>query len=241
MATNNSINSLNPIQVALGGTGAATLTAHGVLVGEGTSAVTALSAATTGQVLIGSTGADPAFGSIGVNSGLTVHGVLLAENNSAFVATTAGTNGQVFLGSTGADPVFATLTSSDSSVTFTTGAGTLSIQVANPIGPWTDVTGTSVTLAANNSYILDNAGLVTATLPTTATVGNTFTIVGKGTGGWKIAQNASQLIHFGTTTTTTGTGGSLASTQTFDCITLVCTVTNTTFTAYTSVGNITVV
>ncbi len=196
MATNNAINSQDPIQVALGGTGAATLTAHGVLVGEGTSAVTPLS---------------------------------------------AGTSGQVLLGSTGADPVFATLTSSDSSITFTTGAGTLSLQVTTPVSPWTDVTGTSVALAANNAYILDNAGLVTATLPATATVGNTFTIVGKGTGGWKVAQNASQLIHFGVSTTTTGAGGSLASSNTFDCIKIVCTVTNTTFTVYDCIGNITVV
>jgi len=196
MATNNSINSQDPIQVALGGTGAATLTAHGVLVGEGTSAVTPLS---------------------------------------------AGTSGQVLVGSTGADPVFATLTSSDSSITFTTGAGTLSLQVTTPVSPWTDVTGTSVALAANNAYILDNAGLVTATLPATAAVGNTFTIVGKGTGGWKVAQNASQLIHFGVSTTTTGAGGSLASSNTFDCVKIVCTVTNTTFTVYDCIGNITVV
>ncbi len=196
MATNNAINSQDPIQVALGGTGATTFTAHGVLLGEGTGAI---------------------------------------------VPTAAATNGMALLGSTGADPVFATLTSSDSSITFTTGAGTLSLQVANPVPAWTDVTGTSVALAANSAYILDNAGLVTATLPATAAVGNTFTIVGKGTGGWKVAQNASQLIHFGTATTTTGTGGSLASTNTFDCVKLVCTVTNTTFTVYDCLGNITVV
>ncbi len=241
MATNNAINSQDPIQVALGGTGAATFTAHGVLLGEGTGAIVPTSVGTTGQVLIGSTAADPAFGALGVNSALTAHGVVLAENNSAFVATAAATNGQVLIGSTGADPAFGTITSSDSSVTITLGAGTLSLQVANPTPAWTDVTGTSVALVANSAYILDNAGLVTATLPATAAVGNTFTIVGKGTGGWKVAQNASQLIHFGTSTTTTGTGGSLASTQTFDCVKLVCTVTNTTFTVYDCIGNITVV
>ena len=77
--TNSAINTSNPIAVSSGGTGNSTLTAHGVLVGEGTSAITQLAVGTTGQVLIGSTGADPAFGSMGTNTGLTAHGVLLGE------------------------------------------------------------------------------------------------------------------------------------------------------------------
>ena len=114
-----------------GGTGLVTITDHGVMVGSGVAAVTPLSVGSTGEVLIGSTGADPAFGALGVNSGLTIHGVLLGETNSAIVATTAGSNGQLLVGSTAADPVFATVSSSDSSVEFTTGAGTLSLQVAS--------------------------------------------------------------------------------------------------------------
>lgn len=47
-----------------GGTGLATLTAHAVYVGNGTSAPTALSVGANNQVLRGSTGADPAFGSL---------------------------------------------------------------------------------------------------------------------------------------------------------------------------------
>lgn len=97
------------LPVSQGGTGDSTLTAHGVLVGEGTSPITALAVGTTGQVLIGATGADPAFGALGVNSNLTAHGVLLGEGNSAIVATSAGTTGQVLIGSTGADPAFGDL------------------------------------------------------------------------------------------------------------------------------------
>jgi hypothetical protein len=44
-----------------GGTGATTLTDHGVLVGSGTDPVTPLSVGSNGQLLIGQTGADPAF------------------------------------------------------------------------------------------------------------------------------------------------------------------------------------
>lgn len=58
------------VVVAGGGTGATSLTAHGVLVGEGTSAVTALAVGTNGQVLLGSTGADPAFGTLTTSTGV---------------------------------------------------------------------------------------------------------------------------------------------------------------------------
>jgi hypothetical protein len=44
-----------------GGTGAVTLTIHGVLLGEGTGAIVATTAGSTGQVLMGAAGADPAF------------------------------------------------------------------------------------------------------------------------------------------------------------------------------------
>lgn len=49
------------LPVANGGTGRATLTNHGVLVGAATSAITQLAVGATGTVLAGSTGADPAF------------------------------------------------------------------------------------------------------------------------------------------------------------------------------------
>ncbi len=106
---------------------------------------------------------------------------------------------------------------------------------------WSEVTGTSVALAVNNAYILNNAGLVTATLPDTAALGSVIKIVGKGTGGWLLAQNASENINFGNVTTTTGVGGSLASVHRYDCVEIVCTVANTTWTVTSSIGNITYV
>ncbi len=54
----------DPLIVGKGGTGAATLTDHGILLGSGTAAVTALGAATNGQIPIGSTGADPVLAEI---------------------------------------------------------------------------------------------------------------------------------------------------------------------------------
>ena len=58
------------IPVSDGGTGASTLTDHGVLVGSGTSAITALTVGTNGQVLVGSTGADPVFATITDGEGI---------------------------------------------------------------------------------------------------------------------------------------------------------------------------
>ena len=55
-----------------GGTGATTFTAHGVLLGEGTSAIVATTAGTNGQILLGSTGADPSFVTPTAGAGLSV-------------------------------------------------------------------------------------------------------------------------------------------------------------------------
>jgi hypothetical protein len=96
-------------------------------------------------------------------------------------------------------------------------------------------------MAVNNAYIANNAALVTLTLPDTAALGSVIEVVGKGAGGWKIAQNASEIIHFGNINTTTGTGGSLASTATYDAIRIVNTVANTEWTVLSVQGVITVV
>jgi hypothetical protein len=98
----------------------ATYTAHGVLIGEGTSSIAATAAGTDGQVLTGATGADPSFGAIGIRSGLTAHGIVLGEGASAFGVTAAGSTGQTLMGSTGADPVFTGSPSFNGSVTAAT-------------------------------------------------------------------------------------------------------------------------
>ena len=65
----------SPLPVAQGGTGDATLTAHGVLVGEGTSAVAAVTA-TDAQLLLGQTSADPAFKTMSGDASITDAGVV---------------------------------------------------------------------------------------------------------------------------------------------------------------------
>lgn len=60
------------LPVASGGTGAATFTDGGVLLGSGTGAVTALGQATNGQLVVGSTGADPVLATLTGGANITV-------------------------------------------------------------------------------------------------------------------------------------------------------------------------
>lgn len=135
----------NALTVANGGTGASTLTDHSVLVGSGTGAVTAL---------------------------------------------TVGTDGQVLLGSSAADPVFATLSSSDSSVTFATGAGTLGLTVTqageSQLGGAEIATQAEVTTGTDDTRFMTPLKHVTSlasppAIGLTASAASAFTTVGIGT------------------------------------------------------------
>jgi hypothetical protein len=96
--------------------------------------------------------------------------------------------------------------------------------------PFIEVTSTSQAMAINTGYIANNSALVTATLPSTSSVGDLVWIIGKGLGGWQIAQNAGQIIHFADQDTTMGVGGHLASSNQYDAIQLICTAANTDWT-----------
>ena len=97
--------------------------------------------------------------------------------------------------------------------------------------PYTDVTGTTQAMAINNGYVTDNALGVTYTLPLTSAVGSRLEVVGApGAGNWTIAQNAGQSIQVGTSTSTVGVGGSVASSDPSDSIILICTVVDTVWT-----------
>lgn len=105
-----------------------------------------------------------------------------------------------------------------------------------------NVTGTSQAMAVNHGYIANNAGLVTMTLPATAAIGSELEVAGNGAGGWIIAQNALQIIHIGNAASTPGVGGSVASSNRYDSIRLVCTVVDKEFvTVGGPQGNLTIV
>ena len=125
-------------------------------------------------------------------------------------------------------------------ITITPVADTLSISASSGSTPWTDVTGSSQTIAVNHNYVADNGGVVTFLLPAVAPFGSEFEIVGNGAGGWIISQNSGQVIEVGMTPSSVGVSGSVASTNRYDCVKCVCTVANTTFVVRSSFGNLTV-
>ena len=178
----------------------------------------------------------------GTFTGVTVtqHSVLIGGASNG-ITSLALTNGQLAIGSTGADPSAATLTAGPG-VTVTNAAGSITVNAVGGGLTWTVVTGTTQAAVANNGYIANNAGLVTATLPATSSVGDTIAITGiNNATGWKVAQNAGNQIFFGSASTTSGTGGSLASTATRDTVCMVCMTANATWNVLNSIGNITVV
>jgi hypothetical protein len=125
------------------------------------------------------------------------------------------------------------------SVSTSASGSTVTIAVSGSGLSWNVETGTSASIAVNNGYIANNAAGVTFTLPATAAVGETMQVTGL-QASWTIAQNGGQTIHFGTSSTTPGVGGSLASTDARDVVEFICVVANTDFQVISSIGNITV-
>jgi hypothetical protein len=172
---------------------------------------------------------------------LTSNGILLGNGTSAVTASAALSNGQLLVGSFGLPPVATTLTAG-SNISITNGAGSITIASTASGGlTYNAVAGTSQAMVANNAYQNDNAGLTTFTLPVTAAKGSRLEIIGFGSGGWALAQAAGQQCIVGTLSTTVGVGGSIASTDRYDNIELVCVVADTIWKEVDMQGNINVV
>lgn len=181
-------------------------------------------------------------GTVALNTGILDGGIAYLKNLSFNRgATTVATNGQLIIGSTGLSPQINTLTAG-TGISISNGAGSITINGTGGALTWTDVTGATQTVVASNGYLADRGGGVTFTLPASATIGDVFRIVGV-QGSWTLAQNANQQIKYGSTATTVGAGGSLASTNAGDCVELVATNTSasTVWRVISSIGNITVV
>ena len=181
------------LPVASGGTGASTLTDGGVLLGSGTGAVTALGQATNGQLVVGSTGADPVLATLTGGANITVTnsagGISIAATGlgSGTVQTVSatGTENGITLSSDG-DTVNPTITLggalanvtngqlSNSSVTLGSTAVALGATAASLTG-LTNVESTSFTGSFTGSFVGDGSqltGLPDGTTPNSLTDGN---------------------------------------------------------------------
>ena len=166
-----------PVSVANGGTGAASLTDGGILLGSGTGAITALGVATNGQLPIGDGTTDPVLatltgtadeititngaGTITVDipdplivskggtgaASLTDGGLLLGSGTGALTALGVAANGQIPIGDGTTDPVLATITGTANQVVVTNGAGTITLSTPQDIATTSAVTFTDITSA----------------------------------------------------------------------------------------------
>lgn len=171
------------LTVPKGGTADVTLTNHGVLIGQGTSAVAATAAGTTGQVLTATTGADPAFAALPATAPVDAQYVTLATNATL-------TNERVLTGT--ASQVIVTDGGAGSTVTLSVGADLAAIAgiagtgiaVRTGSGAWTSrsIQGTTdqisvantagaagnPTISISNNPVLPGTASVTVPIGTTA-------------------------------------------------------------------------
>lgn len=101
----------------------------------------------------------------------------------------------------------------------------------------------SIALVAGKGYLSVGGGTLSFSLPANSIAGDTVAVSATGATGWVITQGASQYIQIGSAFTTTGTGGSLASSAAGDGVVLVCVIPDTAWIVVPggSIGNITVV
>jgi len=185
MATMNSIGANKPQEVAFGGTGASTLTDHGVLIGNSTNAVTATAEGATGQFLIGTTGAVASWFAAGdAGKVLTTNGVgsaLTWETPTVGVVTSIGNGTNTTVGGTAAVPVV-NLDAAITGMTSITMADTGSIQTTTTDTDTMLIQGYDVDGTAYVPFItITNANDPTCDLNTGVTIGTKYVYRADGT------------------------------------------------------------
>ena len=167
----------------------------------------------------------------------TIHCPLVGAASNGITSAGPLTNGQLMIGNTGADPTAATI-SVGTGLSITNGAGSIKLDTVGGGMTWTVETG-DTNMAVNNGYGSNKAGAIAFTLPVTSAVGAKIAISGM-QGSWNVVQAAGQKIFIGSSASTLGATGSIASTNAFDAVTLVCLIANTFWYATSVQGNITI-
>ena len=157
--------------VPYGGTGAATFTTDGVLFGNGTSAIGATAAGTTGQVLVGNTGAAPSFStlsSIAVTSFSAGTTGLTPATATTGAITLAGT---LNLASGGTN---ASLTATNGGVVYST-ASAMAISAAGTTNQLLQSNGAAAP-TWTSAPTISGANFTATTIPNSALVNSSITI-----------------------------------------------------------------
>ena len=194
-STSSSALTAGTLPVAAGGSGAVTFTANGVLYGNGTSALGVTAAGTTGQVLIGNTGAAPSWGTVSsslvssfsagttgltpntaTTGAVTLGGTLDVDNGGT--GQTTYTNGQLLIGNTTGNTLTkATLTGTASQVDVTNGTGSITLSLPATIN--VNTSGSAATLTTSRAIYGNNfngsAALTQVIASTYGGTGNGFT------------------------------------------------------------------
>jgi len=179
MATINSWGSQFPAGAASGGTGLATITSHGIMVGAGTGNVVPLAEASDGQLPIGSTGNAPVLAALTAGTGISITnaaGSITVTNSSTgdlSINAQTGTTYTTVLSDAGKlvtcdNAAAITLTiPPNSSVAYSTGTQILIEQKG--AGTVTITPGSGVTIRSRGSLLALNGQYAVAALIKTAT------------------------------------------------------------------------
>jgi len=168
---------ISPQPIIEGGTGAQTLLANSLLLGNGTSAISALGAATNGQIPIGSSTAAPVLATITAGSGITV-------TNGAGTITIAAAGTSITYTAVSTSPYVALTTDYYLGVTSSGGAITVELPNAPSTG---------------RVYVIkDTAGSASTHNITVTTVGGSVTIDGATTFVMNTNYQSCEVVFNGT-------------------------------------------
>lgn len=232
-----------PLSLANGGTGAA-LTANngGIFYSNASTGAILAGTATAGQVLRSGASSTPSWSTATYPATTTINQLLYSSSNDVVAGVTAAnsaslvssstgvptwsnsmTNGDIIIGATGAQPQVGSI-GAGTGITVTPGPNSIVIAATAGGGglTWSVIIGTSQAAVVNSGYIPSDVGLTTITLPASAMAGSVISIQGQSSGGWLIQAPGAQVIRVGSSPSMPG--GSVASANRYDAITLVCIV-----------------
>lgn len=167
-------------------------------------------------------------------SGLTTH---VLNASTGYITVESNNLSTVVIVPPGTEATFIAISTADN----TPASWSYNLNSINPPAnslTWLDLPGTSITANGGKGYIISNASLSTVTIPATVAEGTVFAVQGKGAGGWLLRMNTGQTCHLGASVTTSA--GSLASTNQWDSVSIVCTTANTVFAVTSVIGNLTI-